>query len=134
MKLNCAGRMVEELHLRFETKVPVYPESFYEKRNTLREMWDLLKEIGLEISTTPKGKNASFWFKDLFKNNIVMLISYCNYKGDKVQHVSRVEYMTKNNLLKLHDKEELVNQDDFEIIITTFVSNKSMDNIIEYID
>ena len=133
MKLNCAGRLIEELSIHFNLLVTEYPKSCYEKYTNLQEFKDCLTEMGLVVRSSESGYAASFWFSELFKYNVIMVIAYNSINGDNSKHICRVEAMRKDNSVKLTDHEDFLPLSAFETICTTFISNKSFDNVVEFI-
>jgi hypothetical protein len=87
--------------------------------------------MGLMV-TYDNTKSISFYFKDLKKHNITMLISYNSINGDSSKHVEIVEGMDKDNRVKLPHIERYISQDEFGERVFTFVSDRNITGIVDF--
>jgi hypothetical protein len=116
---------------RYGVKIGVMPNFAYQKYCTTDELRDHLKSMGL-IVTYDNTKSISFYFKDLKKHNITMLISYNSINGDSSKHVEIVEGMDKDNRVKLPHIERYISQDEFGERVFTFVSDRNITGIVDF--
>jgi hypothetical protein len=129
--INCAGVIIEKMSKRYGVKIGVMPNFAYQKYCTTGELRDYLKSMGL-IVTYDDTKSMSFYFKDLQKHNITMLISYNSINRDSSKHVEIVQDMDKDNRVKLPHIERYISQDEFGESVFTFVSDRDITGIVDF--